>query len=206
MSNINYEFHITVENVDKSKFINFCKLEKIKPIILDLQNKDGKKIFEDVMTSHHKIFKSDEEAIQELNIVTEKLLNEGFNVVRKKIEADIKHQNIPTYKNNKKFIKGNYLESHLNVKIKNKDNLEKLKKIAKKFHIHLSQNMFKVNKDKTFTIMLTYRDGTVRLEDFQKKLKTIIDEITINKMEIEKEIIEYAIFDTKIDWDKKWTS
>lgn len=83
---IPYEIHVTVNDVGKQHFIDTCKKLNVKPIILDLQSKDGDGKFKDVMTSS--VFFGDNRGAWEyLNRISTGLKDAGINGVREKIEA-----------------------------------------------------------------------------------------------------------------------
>lgn len=193
---MNYEFHVTLENADKELFKSFCYVNKIKPIILDIQTKDGNSIYEEVMTSNTLNLKSDYEALKYLYELSSKLKKNGFNVIREKIECETNHKDV------NKLLKSRYLESHLNVFIENSKPLFDIKNICSKYNIHLSKNINKV-QDNGYTLMVTYRENC-KLHLFKRKLNKIKKEICDYYI-IEKEVIEYALYDTNLNYDKKWT-
>jgi hypothetical protein len=194
-----YEFHITLKNVDKTNFTNFCKINNIKPIVLDIQKKDGLKMYEEVMTSSTKRLKNDHEAIKYIKELSNKLKHQGFSIIREKIEAESTHNDVD------KLISGKYLESHLNVLVRTSTDLQHLSNVCIKHDCHLSKNINKVTKNGSI-IMVTYRDS-VKLAIFKNKLNAIINDIKSipsNSINIEKEVIEYAIYDSNLDYDKLW--
>jgi hypothetical protein len=72
--------------------------------------------------------------------------------------------------------------------------------------VHLSSNVFK-KYGNIATIMATVRLYTGTLENFNKELSTVRKMLedwwgfNINQ----KDIIEYAIYDTNVEHDKEWT-
>lgn len=190
-----YEFHVTLQNANKEKFKSFCSVLKVKPIILDIQQKDSKSIYEEVMTSSTENFKTDLEAKKHLDYLVKKLKEQSFEVIREKIECE------PTHKDINKCLQNKYLEAHLNVFVKNDQTLENVTSICKNYNVHLSRN---VNKqlENGFTIMITYREN-VKLKIFKHKLNKIIKEIK-QFHNIEKEVIEYALFDSNLNYDTQW--
>jgi len=197
---INYEFHITVKDVNKEAFISYCKMINIKPILLELQNSKNNIILHDTMTSHHKLLDNDYQAREELESVAFLLEDAGFEIVRKKIEADINH---PDLKEDFKIDNiPNYFETHFNIFI-NDSEKEKLQEIAKNNNCHFSRNIFKKINDE-YTIMITYRKYTGTIKEFQNDIHKIENDLKENNFKIEKVIVEYAIYDTKEDWDKEW--
>ena len=200
MSKINYEFHITVIDADKDPFISFCSRIGVKPILLELQDSENIVLLHDVMTSHHSEFNSDELAMIELKRVSSLLQNAGFNVVREKIEADINHPDV--IKNKEISTCPNYFETHFNILISENEE-DTLRAIAAKNDCHFSRNIFKKIENE-YTIMITKRVYSGTGDEFKSIVAEIEEELTKSNLRIEKTIIEYAIFDTKEDWDSEW--
>lgn len=197
-----YELHVTVENADKGKFKQTCSELGVKPIILDLQDKDGVGILEDVMTSS--IFKGDDEGCQdELSRISSGLTRAGFKVVREKIETSPSHPSVPTTANGLEVPEGCYFESHLNV-VCNDMSKGVLQQLAHKFNYHLSRNIFKALDNGFYKIMLTYRDYYNKYEQFKEHLDHSVSEIKGSGFDIDKVIVEYAIHDTKVSHDNRW--
>lgn len=190
-----YEFHITMSNANKEKFKNVCKNLKVKPIILDIQNKDGLKIYEEVMTSSTEKFTSDSEALGYLKKLSNHFKKDGFKIIREKIECETYHKDV------NKLLKNRYLESHLNIFIKNEQNINLAKEICKTYNVHLSKNTNKIKND-GYMLMVTYRENC-KLNIFKEKLDKIKYELSKFYI-IEKEVIEYALYDTNLDYDKDW--
>lgn len=201
-----YEIHITVnvENgIDIEKFKLDCKNIGVKPIVLDLQNQNGIKVMDDVMTSS-KLYGNNGEAFEEMKRISNALSLLNYNVIREKIEASYWHTKAPFKEDGNTIMPdGCYFECHLNIECTN-DKLENLKNLAKLTNCHLSKNAFKTFEDGSFTIMMTYRSYTQMFEDFENHLNFIKSNLSFNKFKIEKEIIEFSIYDTKINHDNKW--
>jgi hypothetical protein len=200
-SKINYEFHLTIKDVNKDDFINYCKEINVKPILLQLQNNKNVVVLNDTMTSHHKLLSNDKEAFEELQRVKSLLVEKGFKVIREKIEADINHPDLTEtflIDNN-----SNYFETHFNIRL-SEERRELLQNIALKYSCHFSRNIFKQINDKEYTIMLTYRKYTGTILEFQEDLSKIEADLKNNSFSVEKIIVEYSIYDSQEDWDKKW--
>lgn len=195
----NYEFHVTVRDAVKEEFIAFCNNINIKPIILELQTKES--ILLDVMTSHTKRLENDDQAYQELSRVVSLLKDAGYSVVREKIEADYTHPMVPINKSDLSADPQRYLESHLNIKIHGDD--DPLKCLLFPLGFHVSRNVFK-KMDDGYIIMATFRSHDMTLSEFTRYLSKSIVLLRENKFEIEKEIVEYAIYDSNVRWDSEW--
>jgi hypothetical protein len=82
--------------------------------------------------------------------------------------------------------------------------MTELSRIAKENNCHLSKNIFKKLDDNTFTIMLTYRSYTDMYEDFENNIDNIKNILKSSNFKVEKEIVEFSIYDTKLTHDSKW--
>jgi len=201
-----YEIHITVnaeDGIDIDKYKKDCQEIGVKPILLDLQNKSGESIMDDVMTSS-KIVGNNGEAFEEMLRISNELTSRGYNVIREKIEASYWHPKAPFKEDgDNKMPDGCYFECHLNIECTD-EKLPLLSEIAKNTNCHLSKNKFKVFEDGSFTIMMTYRSYDEMYEEFESKLKWIKKCLVVDDFKLEKEVVEFSIYDTKIMHDKIW--
>ncbi len=195
-----FEVHVTVAKPNIDKFIEDCKTIGIKPILLDLYLKDETTI-KDVMTSS-KYECSETEIIIKSDIIVAFLKNQGYDVLRVKIETVPWHPDAPSLKNDKHFHAGQYFESHLQVKCR-ADDMWKLKSITDPMHLHLSKNAFKKDGE-MLTVMATLRWYSGFIEQFKIALGDIKRIIEEQGFEVSKEIIEFTWFDSKIDHDNIW--
>ena len=201
-----YEIHITVnaeDGIDIEKYRIDCKEIGVKPIILDLQDKSGEPIMDDIMTSS-KIYGTNSKAFDEMKRISNTLTEFGYNVIREKIEASYWHQKAPFKEDgDTEMPDGCYFECHLNI-LCTDERIRELGQITKIFDCHLSKNAFKVFPDGSFTIMMTYRSYDKMYEDFEDTLSAIKNLLTTNSFTIEKEVVEFSIYDTKTSHDNKW--
>lgn len=200
---IPYEIHVTVEQADLENFKMVCKDTGVKPILLDLHLSNNG-VMKDLMTSS--VFRgNNREAYEETKRISNALSTAGFKVIREKIETIPWHPAAPCLQNNNMFMPENcYFESHLNVVITNPKKRELLKTIAETHKAKLSNNVFKKLEDGKFTMMVTFRSYDKVYEDFTKDLEKLVLEIKVNDFEIEKEIVEFSIYDTKVSHDASW--
>lgn len=201
-----YELHVTVnaeDGIDIEKFKNDCANLKVKPIVLDLQNQLGEKVMDDVMTSS-KCLGNNGDAFEEMKRISNSLSELGYNVIREKIEAAYWHTKAP-FKDfgDTQMPKDCYFECHFGV-ICSDEVLPALSQIAKDTDSHLSKNAFKSYEDGTYTIMLSFRSYTMMYEDFREHLDKIVNLLHKNNFVVDKEIVEFSIFDTKVQHDKEW--
>ena len=201
-----YEIHITLnaeEGIEIDRFKKDCHEVGVKPIVLALQDQSGNKVMDDVMTSS-KIFGNNGEAFDEMKRIALGLATKGYNVIREKIEASYWHQKAPFREDGDSVMPdGCYFECHFNVACTDEE-LETLSRLARATDCHLSSNAFKKFEDGSFTIMLTYRSYDMMYEEFEAHLNFIKENLSFKKFKLEKEIVEFSIYDTKITHDSKW--
>jgi NTP pyrophosphatase (non-canonical NTP hydrolase) len=223
-----FEIHITVDTsenffeCDIDGFKSKCQEIDVKPIVLDLEMKEG--TLKDVMTSS-KHFGDNRSAYEEANRIANELTSFGYKVVRKKIETVPWHPAAPTFNTGEPIPNGCYFESHIGVVIspEEKPYLEGLveelnagffspsRGFSRPSQIELggtcklSQNFFKKSKDGSkFVNMLTYRDSITCKEDFERDVELIKFLLNEDKFEFEKVEVEYALYDTNVNHDAKW--
>lgn len=216
-----YEIHVTVDTsenffeCDIDGFKSKCQEIDVKPIILDLEMKEG--TLKDVMTSS-KHFGDNRTAYEEANCIANKLTSFGYKVVRNKIETVPWHPAAPTFKTGEPIPNGCYFESHIGVVI-SPDEKEALQEFVQGLNdrcteagrieiggtCKLSQNFFKKSKDGSkFVNMLTYRDNMTCREDFEHGVEAIKWSLDKCGFEFEKVEVEYALYDTNVNHDSKW--
>lgn len=229
-----FEIHITVNVVDEwdgkatlfgfeiEHFRNSCEEIGVKPIVLDLEMKEGS--IKDVMTSS-KHFGDNRSAYEEANRITNKLTSFGYKVVRKKIETVPWHPAAPTFNTGEPIPNGCYFESHIGIVI-TPDEKPYLEGFVEELNAgffspsrgfsrpsqielggtcKLSQNFFKKSKDGSkFVNMLTYRDSMTCKEDFERDVELIKFLLNEDKFGFEKVEVEYALYDTNVNHDSKW--
>jgi len=217
-----FEIHVTVKSdfismrrFTNEEFISDCKEIGVKPIVLDLELKEG--TLKDVMTSS-KHFGDNRSAYEEANRIEYDLEGYGYKVVRKKIETVPWHPAAPTFKTGEPIPNGCYFESHIGVVI-SPDEKEALQEFVQGLNdrcteagrieiggtCKLSQNFFKKSKDGSkFVNMLTYRDNMTCREDFEHGVEAIKWSLDKCGFEFEKVEVEYALYDTNVNHDSKW--
>lgn len=217
-----FEIHITVDleklletNFTIDNFREDCKSIEVKPIVLDLEMKEGS--IKDVMTSS-KHFGDNRSAYEEANRIVDELTSLGYKVVRKKIETVPWHPAAPTRRTGRPIPNGCYFESHIGVTI-TPDEKEALQEFVQGLNrrctkagiielggtCKLSQNFFKKSKDGSkFVNMLTYRDNITCKEDFEHAVDAIKWSLDKCGFEFEKVEVEYALYDTNVNHDSKW--
>jgi NTP pyrophosphatase (non-canonical NTP hydrolase) len=201
---IPYEIHVTVNVVNDMQikmFNELCNKIGVKPIVLDLEN-SGKSVMRDVMTSSHHMGNNVSAYTNSKNIEAV-LLQNGFNVVRVKIETVPWHPAAPVNEGDK-MPKDCYFEAHIGCIITPEEK-GILEAIASSNNAHLSRNYFKKLEDGKFVNMLTLRHKEGVLNTFNSKLEEIRRLLDYWKIDYEKVITEFSIYDTKISHDFIWT-
>lgn len=204
---IPYEIHVTVDpKLSKTQSIDgfkeHCKMLSVKPILLDLHLRGGE-VMKDLMTSST-FMGNNRESFEEMKRITTGLAEFGYTVVREKIETIPWHPAAPSKKHANPTMPPNcYFESHLNC-LCTEEKLDLLKTIAEKHGARRSSNVFKRFEDGSFTIMVTYRNYHGVYEEFKEKLEEIKSDLAQNTFQVEKEIVEFSVFDTKVSHDAAW--
>lgn len=217
-----FEIHITVKPVeDIEQYKIHCAIVGVKPILLDLQL-NGNAVMKDLMTSS--VFVGTNRSVME---EAERICNEltafGYEPIRTKLETVPWHPMAPTGSH---MPNGCYFECHLGLVILEKDYdswrffIDQKVKFILQDHFSvmnhtakLSSNAFKKHGEKR-VYMLTIRSYDCRhLDDFLNLINEWKFFFNTNRyktsdelfqIEVEKEIVEFAIYDTNINHDKNW--
>lgn len=193
-----YEIHITVSTNDISKFRKVCEKIGVKPIVLDLQDKLGNTVFQDVMTSSK--YKNHNIEI-EVRRIKEGL--KDFEVVRTKIEVSPFYELVPNKANGLSMSYSQYFESHIRV-ITQVYNIAALRGLISNY-AHVSRNIFKSLPDGNVQILLTIRDNRLKkYEDFLEKVKSVNRLLTAYSYVTDKVEVEYVLYDSNKSHDISW--
>ena len=200
-----FEMHVTIKEApDVESFMKACAILKVKPIILDLQLR-SEGVIKDVMTSSVYFGANNTQALAELNRIADGLTRGGFEVVRRKIETVPWHPAAPSRKHaNPVMPKDAYFECHLNVRLENPERRSELEALAHGNDCHLSRNPFKRLADGTSTVMMTLRRHSGTAEDVQEQVRQIRQQLEDRGFPVEKEIVEFSLFDSKVTHDAEW--
>ena len=200
-----FELHITVggcNSEDIQKFQTVCHNLGIKSIVLELTSE-----FQDVMTSSV-IVSDNEGAHAEARRISQLLSNSGFTVIRQKIETVPWH---PAALQDK-FASDQYFECHLSIKMSNSEKIQ-LQDFIKhnNLHLHLSKNIKKKLSNNDFIQMATFRSDKQNhwsSEKFRSHIDNLKHQLEkseiIRPQSIEKETIEFCLFDSNVNHDNSW--
>ena len=181
-------------------FKRVCKGAGVKPIVLDLES-GGEYVMKDVMTSSH-IITDNTGAYDECIRICGELEDEGFKVVRKKIEIVPWHPAAPSEVGDK-MPEDCYFEAHVGCLIFDHEEA-KLDRVIDDLDVHVSRNFFKKKDDGRFVKMITMRKYDGLYDDFIVELEKLKSRLSANNIDFEKVITEFSIYDTKVSHDFKW--
>ncbi|SMO95938.1 hypothetical protein [Melghirimyces algeriensis] len=159
-----FEFHITVNDLnlaDKEAFIELCKSEQVKPlmIVLDKGNYINQPMYTGVINS-----KDFHEANKEIEKTVTKFQENGFTIIRKKVETSPKEEayfHQPITKNSKP-----YFEWHGKIEV---DDVAMVKNLCEGLGGHISRNSLNANGKVRFITVREYESK----EQFYERVEKI---------------------------------
>jgi hypothetical protein len=188
-----FEVHITLENTENITNISNGYSE-LKVINIDFSNNS---IQNHLMTSSK--YKGTLSKVKNIiNSLVNKLNKDNIKVYRVKIEASPFNNDIP-YLEDRSI--ENYFETHIKVKIENKNEVLKL---CKENDVHLSRNSFKNLDNGKFEYFLTLRKYGMGLKDFLENVNNFTKLLKKNNIHILETIVEYCVYDSNVDMDNEW--
>lgn len=199
-----YEIHLTVMLEGEQTvegFRNACKELGVKPIVLDLQGKDGNTTMVDVMTSS-KHFGNNFSAYYTAHTLKRELQDRRYAVVRTKIETVPWHPAAPVA--NQSMPPNCYFESHIPVTIA-PDMEDDFRSTVKQYnnpYVHVSRNVYKVIPGSKI-LMVTMRLNFGNYAEFKAHLDAFVEYLS-NIWTVGKVITEFSIYDTKVSHDATW--
>lgn len=205
-----FEIHLTVNELTDDKISNFenlCQKLGGKAILIELPM--GEHIQQPMMT-YVKQANNITEILADIDDLKPKFLNQGFNIIRTKIEipADQYDAYIKEFPNTKGYFEWHgKVEFHLE-----NQGLQELRYMVNSLDIkaHLSKNALKNQKNIRF---VTYRDNDK--ENFYKGIDKITHQIKTHNpyrhaypnqdlFSLAKQQAEYCIYDNKLTLDDGW--
>ena len=216
-----FQAHITVEKLDNiADYIKLCEKYNVKPVLIKLAKGN---FVNQPMYTQHIVAENFDNALLEVDKVKNIFVDNGFNIVRTKIEINAasvidyfqidvdKWQNTQYRESCIDKIKDSYFEVHVKVKY---NNIDLLKEIAIKNNLYLSQNdrepnirflsvrknlidALNIDNETDFNIKQFYLHEKNFSRAFESDLKAA-------NMEIVKEKYECCIYDSNKNLDLKW--
>lgn len=216
-----FQAHITVEKLDNiADYIKLCEKYNVKPVLIKLAKGN---FVNQPMYTQHIVAENFDNALLEVDKVKNIFVDNGFNIVRTKIEINAasvidyfqidvdKWQNTQYRESCIDKIKDSYFEVHVKVKY---NNIDLLKEIVIKNNLYLSQNdrepnirflsvrknlidALNIDNETDFNIKQFYLHEKNFSRAFESDLKAA-------NMEIIKEKFECCIYDSNKNLDLKW--
>ena len=216
-----FQAHITVEKLDNiADYVKLCEKYNVKPVLIKLAKGN---FVNQPMYTQHIVAENFDNALLEVDKVKNIFVDNGFNIVRTKIEINAasvidyfqidvdKWQNTQYRESCIDKIKDSYFEVHVKVKY---NNIDLLKEIAIKNNLYLSQNdrepnirflsvrknlidALNIDNETDFNIKQFYLHEKNFSRAFESDLKAA-------NMEIIKEKFECCIYDSNKNLDLKW--
>lgn len=202
-----YEIHVTIEagteGIELERFKETCREIGVKPLLIDMHNRQGATVMLDAQTSS--VFMGDNAgAITEAQRISGALNKAGFKAVREKIETVPWHPAAPSRAHENPVMPPNcYFEAHFNI-IVTSETHERLRSVLVETEAHLSRNAFKMITDTEYVAMATLRQSTGTFEDFTEACDTLVSHLSDCGFAVPKTITEFSIFDTKVSHDANW--
>jgi NTP pyrophosphatase (non-canonical NTP hydrolase) len=195
-----FELHVTVklEEEKLEKFKDLCKKIGCKPVYLDMLSIDGKT--KELMTES-RFFGNNREAYAELRRIAIDLRNEGFKIIREKIETVPWHPAAPKENGSvQEMPKDGYFEAHLSYDLPKDNYLNMLVNSG----YNISVNLLKSNAETT-RALVTIRSSEGNYEEFAKLVKHKVYWLwRIVGEEPRSELHEFSIYDTNVSHDLGW--
>lgn len=216
-----FQVHITVEKLDNiADYIKLCEKYNVKPVLIKLAKGN---FVNQPMYTQHIVAENFDNALLEVDKVKNIFIDNGFNIVRTKIEINAasvidyfqidvdKWQNTQYRESCIDKIKDSYFEVHIKIKY---NDIDLLKEIAIKNNLYLSQNdrepnirflsvrknlidALNIGNETDFNIKKFYLHEKNFSRAFESDLKAA-------NMEIIKEKFECCIYDSNKNLDLKW--
>ena len=196
-----HEIHVSVRGSSLADFRADCAALGVKPLVLDLQDREGLSVMTDVMTSS-KMRGTTEEALLTARRLSDDLSERGHAVVRMKVETVPWHPMTPRRGDGRAMPTDCYFESHIAVRT-TAERLDALSEAARLSGCHRSRNPLKEDAS-GLTVMLTLRLTSGCLEEFRDRVDALSAILTEFGFEVLKTEVEFAVRDSRIGHDRAW--
>lgn len=183
-------------------FRTACAEIGVKPIVLDLEDRNGDTAMVDVMTSS-KHFGDNFSAYYAAFNLKHALHDRRYAVVRTKIETVPWHPAAPVA--DQPMPPNCYFESHVPVTL-HPENLPSLRAAIAGYgnpHLHMSRNPMKRNEDGSIVQMITLRVDFGNYQRVKAHLDAFVSSLSRHWL-VGKVISEFSVYDTKASHDSSW--
>ena len=205
MNTYPYEIHITISDAPSgNEFRRACEEIGVKPVLIDLQlHATGH--LRDVMTSSTIMGESIMDAHHEAARVESEMGRRGWSPIRRKIETAPWNPLVEQHQNDE----GKYFETHISIRVAkyrgkiSTNTKTRLKAACQELGLHVSSNMFKSNPDYAI-YMTTLREFGTTYDAFKKRTEDAIAQLEYMHWQVEKHVIEFALFDSNVAHDDEW--
>jgi hypothetical protein len=214
----NFELHLSVLTKSIDEFEDVCEDIGVKAIVIELQKPDASHGMFDVMTSSH-TEGTPEDLVAHSREIIGNLNKRGFKVVRTKFESDLNYEGVPkrtvhitdpfsgqvsSESTGTPF--GTYFEAHIAVTAL-PETISDLPPFARQNDLHLSRNVFKHLPCGSVVQMMTARQYTGTVEDFEDRLRDLDYSLStyrtgkVIEISVEK---EYVMYDSNKAHEGAW--
>lgn len=198
-----FEAHITVKADNSAlteKFNQLCQSLDVKCVFIELP--EGATPSQLMSASyHHGAFK---DVLQQINQISQKIVNADFAITRIKIEAMVSNQDIPISDIEAQTLpKSNYFEFHVKAILSADENIEMLRKYCLQHKAHLSANAFKklAYGMEKFITMRVYGVG---YKSAQKRFDNLLLHLKSKGYRLSQQQREYTVYDSNLNLDAGW--
>ncbi|UHA75193.1 hypothetical protein [Paenibacillus sp. 481] len=192
-----FEYHLTINDLkldEKEAFMSICQSEQVKPLMIVLDQ--GHYITQPMITGVTQC--ADFQAANiEIERVATAFRNNGFTIVRKKVEIPPQEEKYfyePIVQHSKP-----YFEWHGKVEV---DDVAKLKNCCASHGGHISRNSMNANGKVRFITVREY-EGPAQFYSRVDQIHTILQQ---NNIELIKQQYELCIYDSREELDSGWIS
>jgi len=197
-----FEAHITVEIASTEHFVEVCERFGVKALQIELAR--GSRPIHPMTSSTHSGSLAQVRA--EVDGLAERLAEEGFVVVRRKIEAGPHARGVPlTDEEARRLAMPCYFEVHLRLRIESPERRERLLDVVSPFQAHLSRNARRRSEEgeERFVTLRLHGAGRTTLEHHLGRLRHALEQ---HAFEVIDEATEVVVYDSDLDLDRGWLS
>jgi NTP pyrophosphatase (non-canonical NTP hydrolase) len=208
LTNIPFEIHITIDSlgVNRTDFAAICSTLNVKPLVLELHNRNGENQFDVQTSSFHK--GTNRTAYEEMKRISQGLKRADFWVIREKIETVPWHPAAP--QKSGEMPASCYFETHFVIAIEKRSYESLMESLTERFIpesfeyvVGFSKNQFKNIDEETIKLIVT---GRSRMSAYwhREADSHVKHRISKTKARIIETMTEFAVYDTNVSHDDVW--